>query len=406
MAVAERSAPNRAEAIGELIAQCDRDGLKIAVVGGDTLAAMGSPLERCDVRLVTTKLSAIVGYEPADLTIAAQAGVPIQAIATLLATHRQFIPFDAPKPQHATLGGTLAAGWLGPRRHVHGRLRDYVLGSTIVLADGTIASAGGIVVKNVAGYDMSRLYVGSFGTLGVLVQANLKTLVMPRQSRVFLAALPERTRSRALDHIATLNVPPAAAFWIEGFQKIVDGEDGPQGRLLLLLEGSDALLERATRDVRASLGGAGVPETRIVDAGARESFQRIVDAYIAPLGERSITYRVYSVPDEAETRAMALAELARRCELRAESIVDVMNGDIVFRASRLDARSFGAKVGGFDDAVHEIEPHAQIVACNHPHRNELQAWGEPPASIDRMRALKACFDPNRTLNPGRFVGGI
>ena len=105
-------------------------------------------------------------------------------LSTLLAAQGQFVPFDAPQPQYATLGGTLAAGWLGPRRHRYGRPRDYLIGSTIVLADGTIARAGGMVVKNVAGYDMSRLYVGSFGTLGVLVQANLKTIPLAAAARV------------------------------------------------------------------------------------------------------------------------------------------------------------------------------------------------------------------------------
>ena len=112
--------------------------------------------------LETKALEQIVDYEKADLTIAAQAGVSIRTIASLLAQNGQFVPFDAPRPQYATLGGTLAAGWLGPRRHIYGRPRDYILGSIVVLADGTIAKAGGMVVKNVAGYDAGRLYAGSF----------------------------------------------------------------------------------------------------------------------------------------------------------------------------------------------------------------------------------------------------
>ncbi len=131
-------------------------------------AGMGFPPERVDVTLSTGALKGVVANERADLVIAALAGTTIAELANLLAAQRQFVPFDAPQRRYATLGGTLAAGWLGPRRHLYGRPRDYVLGSTIVLADGTIARAGGMVVKNVAGYDMTRLYVGSFGTLGVL----------------------------------------------------------------------------------------------------------------------------------------------------------------------------------------------------------------------------------------------
>jgi glycolate oxidase FAD binding subunit len=405
-ATQERVKPESAEAIGELVARCDAAGQKVCVVGGNTLEGMGFPPERVDVTLDTTHLTGVVANERADLTIAVRAGSPLRDVATLLAAQGQFVPFDAPQPHYATIGGTLAAGWLGPRRHLYGRVRDYVIGSVIVLADGTIARAGGMVVKNVAGYDMSRLYVGSFGTLGVLVQANFKTAPLPPHARVFLAPLPEHTRERACRQLATLPIRPAAAFWVEGFHNAIDGEDGPEGRIVVSIEGSDALLERATRDLRSALGRAGVPETRVVDAGARETFERVVDAYVGCLGERSITYRLFPLAEQSQRCTLSLHDLAARFGLRAESIVDAMNGDVVLRISDLDTRALGAKIENFDDALHDAEPRAQVVACKHSHRPLLRVWGEPPAAIERMRALKLRFDPNRTLNPGRFVGGI
>jgi glycolate oxidase FAD binding subunit len=402
----DRVAPANAQELSEIVARCDQSGQKISVEGGNTLAGMGFPPERADVRLVTTGLTGVVANERADLVVAARAGTPIQDLANLLAAQGQLLPFDAPRPQYATLGGTLAAGWLGPRRHRYGRLRDYVVGSTIVLADGTIAKAGGMVVKNVAGYDMSRLYVGSFGTLGVLVQANLKTVPSSPQARLFLASLPERTRGRACAQIASMRMVPAAAFWIDGFDRAIDGDAGDEGRILALLEGSDAFLERATLELRSALGRAGVPETRILDAGAREAFERVVDAYVACLGERSVTYRLYGAAQDAEQRALGLQELAKKFKLRSEAIVDVMNGDVVLRVRARDSATLGAAIEPFDDALHEVEPGAQVVAGNHPSRPYLRVWGKDPPAVDRMRALKARFDPNRTLNPGRFVGGI
>lgn len=398
--------PQNIEALSELVGSCDRDGRTISILGGNTLAGIGWAAERTDVTLATTSLANVLEYVAADLTVAAQAGTPIQTLSVLLARHGQFIPFDAPKPQYATLGGTLAAGWVGPRRHLYGRPRDLLLGTTVVLADGTIARAGGMVVKNVAGYDMSRLYVGSFGTLCVLVQGNLKTLAMPPLARAFVAALPERTRARACEQVAALSIQPSAAFWIDGFHNSIEGEDGPEGRVFALLEGTPALLERATRDLRSALGRAGVPETRVIDAGARETFGRIVDEYVAALGERSVTYRVFSTPDRCVERALAMHELGAQFQLRCEGLTDVNNGDVILRVSDLDSRALGTKIEAFDDALHALEPHAQVIACNHPRRADLQVWGQPPSSIDRMRDLKARFDPHRTLNPGRFVGGI
>jgi glycolate oxidase FAD binding subunit len=402
----KRVAPNDAQELATFVASCDRNGEKICVAGGETLVGMSFPPERTDVTLATTALNGVVANERADLVVAAQAGTPIQDISVLLATQHQFIPFDAPRPKYATLGGTLAAGWLGPRRHRYGRIRDYLIGSTIVLADGTIARAGGMVVKNVAGYDMSRLYIGSFGTLGILVRANLKTIPLPPRARLFLAPLPERTRERALLQVAALRLPPAAAFWIEGFHQAIDGDAGDEGRILVLLEATNAVLERETLELRSALGRAGVPNTRVVDAGAREAYERVVDTYIACLGERSVTYRLYPLPQSCRTCALGLHELAQRFGLRSESIVDILNGDVVLRVSDLDAHAFGAKIEAFDDALHEREPRAQVVASEHPSRAYLRIWGVAPPSIDRMRELKTRFDPNRTLNPGCFVGGI
>ena len=231
-ALAERVAPASAEAVGEIVGACDRAGEKVSIVGGNTLEGMTLPPERVDLTLDVTALRGVVANERADLTLAVRAGTPLQDVATLLAAQGMFVPFDAPQPLYATVGGTLAAGWAGPRRHLYGRIRDYLIGSTVVLADGTIARAGGMVVKNVAGYDMSRFYVGSFGTLGILVQANFKTIPMPPHARCFLAPLPERTRERAAVQLAGLSIRPSAAFIVRGFENAVDGEDGDEGRRL------------------------------------------------------------------------------------------------------------------------------------------------------------------------------
>ncbi len=395
-----------AQSLAELLAACNREGKAVLVTGGNTLRAMGRPPTRSDVTVSTLELDAIVEDAAADLTIAVQSGVTLRALAHQLARNDTFIPFDAPRAADATVGGTLAAGWLGPRRHLYGRPRDVVIGSTIVLADGTIARAGGMVVKNVAGYDMSRLYVGSFGSLGILVQVNLKTIAAPRMSRMFLMRLPEGTRSRAIAAASALKIVPAAAFWVDGFKNAIDGEEGAEGRMLVLIEGSLTLLERATRELRSSLGRAGVPETRVVDAGARESFERVIDAYIASVGERSITYRISAFPDDAHQRTTVLHDLAQRFELRCDTIIDIMNGDVVFRISDLDAHALGAKIEMFDDALHDAEPAAIVIAGDHPNRPLLSVWGAAPPGIEQMRALKARFDPRNILNPGRFVGGL
>ncbi|HET9030891.1 MAG TPA: FAD-binding oxidoreductase [Candidatus Aquilonibacter sp.] len=394
------------EELSALLSRAHEERNAVVITGGGTLTGMGLPPSQRETTVSTLGFDAIVEDAPADLTIAVQSGVRVRALMQRLSTHGTQIPFDAPRPSDATVGGTLAAGWLGPRRHLYGRPRDFVIGSVSVLADGTIARAGGMVVKNVAGYDMSRLYVGSFGTLAVLVQVNFKTIAAPEQTRAFTMRLPEGTRGRALELIGLLDVTPAAAFWVDGFKNAIDGDEGAEGRLVVVLEGSAAVVDRGTRDLRAAMGRAGVPETRIIDGGARETFERVVDAYVAPVGERSITYRIAAFPDEAIDRLVRVTQLAQRFELRHDALIDAMNGDIIVRVSDLDAYALGAKIEMFDDALHDEEPLAMVIAGNHAKRPLLAVWGRETEGFEQMRALKDRFDPNRILNPGRFLAGL
>ena len=405
-AAPERVTPKSLEALCEALARCDREGLKVLIEGGKTLGGMGSAMPRADLTVVTTSLNAILSHEYQDLTCSAQAGVRVAQLNSALAHHGQFVPIDVPLRKKATIGGSLAAGWPGPRRHLYGRARDFVIGSQVALADGTVAKAGGMVVKNVSGYDMSKLYVGSFGTLAVFTQLNFKTLPLPKKRRALIAPLPEDTRARAIERITSMVVPPAAAFCVEGFGKNVDGADDIDGRVLLYFEGSDELLERATLDTRSALGKAGVPETAIVDTGAAESYDRTLDACIANKRGRSITYRVLGLPGDAEERAVRIRDACNRHELFTDVLFDVMNGDVFVRASERDGARFAAKIVACHADVRDEEPRAAIVAGDAAARATFEPWGALPPGIEKMRAMKARFDPHGTLNPGRFIGGI
>ncbi len=398
--------PKSVEELAATLAECNSERTAVSVSGGDTLHAAGAALERDAVRLSTLRLDALIVHEFHDLTCAVQAGMRVAAFEAHLEAHGQFVPLDAPLRNDATVGGTIAAGWLGARRHLYGRARDLLIGTQVVLADGTVANAGGMVVKNVTGYDMSKLYAGSFGTLGVLTRVNFKTLPLPQCRRALIAPLPEGSRTRAIAQIAAMNVTPAATFCLEGFRKTVSGEDDVDGRIFILLEGSQSLVDRATLEARSSLGRAGVPRTTVVDSGALERFQSCLDACIAPLGERSLTFRVLGDPATAEERATALRDAAHRHELFTDLLFDVMNGDVYLRLSERDRRAFAEKIESADEGLRAVAPRRAIVSGDAPIRTALDPWGLPPESIEKMRALKAQFDPNRILNPGRFVGGI
>jgi glycolate oxidase FAD binding subunit len=399
-------APRDADAVAALLRASDDARAAVVFFGGNTLQALGNAPARYDVAIDLRGLDRVVDYEPRDLAIGAEAGVTIATLNATLAKHGQFVPLDAPRASLATVGGTLAAGWLGPRRATYGRPRDFVLGTTVALADGTIAHAGGMVVKNATGYDLSKLYVGSLGTLAAIVRANLRTFPLPAARRVAIATLPERTRAHAIANVRALDVEPVAALAIAGFPNEIDGRDGAEGRLLLLFEGSERTVERSTRDLRSALGAAGVPETRLVDREAAATFERAVDAYVATLGTRSVTYRSAGLPSDAAARAARFARAARASELVLETIEDIRTGDVIARISGGLTVEFAERLARFETERRESIRDARILAGPQHLRDLLDAWCDAPPALEKMRALKERFDPRFTLAPARFVGGL
>lgn len=399
-------APQDAAEAAAALAGCARDGAAIVIVGGSTLQSIGNAPRRCEVALHTRNLRGIREYDPRDMTAGIDAGTTLAEIARVLGGHGQWIPFDAPFPARATVGGTLAAGWAGPRRAVYGRPRDLVLGSTVALTDGTLARAGGMVVKNVTGYDMSKLYVGSLGTLGLIVRANFKTLPRPPARRLAIAPVAGDLRDRTLAAIGGLAIEPTAALVVDGFPRVAS-YPGATVRLVLLFEGSDAVVERGTRDVRSALGKAGVAETLLLDGDAADlAFAALIDAYVDAPGERTLTYRTTGLPTTAWTRTRAGEALGHEHGLTAESIADLRTGDAILRFSARTIASFAGKIAAFDADVRHAFDRATVLAGAPSLRASIDAWGYEPSTIATMRAIKTHFDPAGILAPGRYVGAI
>ena len=373
-------------------------GEAVVVFGGGTLQRAANAPSRYDVAVSTKRLTALHDYDPRDLTAGVGAGMTVADLQRALAQHRQFLPLDVPLAQQATVGGTLAAGWAGPRRAAYGRPRDLLIGTTVALANGTLASSGGMVVKNVTGYDMGKLYVGSHGTLGAIVRANFKVLSAPAVRRLAIAPFDEELRERALAHAIDVALKPVALLAIDGFREAA-GPAGP--RLVALLEGSEAVVDRATRELRSALGAAGIAETRLLDGDdAARAFQSVLDAYVARDGETSLTLLARGLPSEAAARAQRVRTAIRR----AETIADLRTGDVVVRVREAAAASADDDAAPLDRVVRDVLGHASVLSSGAATRAD--AWGEAPATLLTMRALKAQFDPQGVLAPGRFVGGI
>jgi glycolate oxidase FAD binding subunit len=399
--------PADARGVASTLTAARQADAAVVFFGGGTLQGLGNAPRRYDIAVSLRRLDRIAQYDPRELTIGLEAGVTLEGAQRALAAAGQFIPFDAPLPQRATIGGTLAAGWAGPRRATYGSLRDLLIGSTTALADGTLATAGGMVVKNVTGYDMSKLYVGSLGTLGALVRANFKALPLPAAQRVAVAPLGDDVRERALAALMHLTIEPSAALVIDGaFDRTPQIRD-EQTRVIVLFEGSPAVIDRATRDLRSALGKCGVADTLLFDAGAAARIlQETIDAYVEPVEDRSITYRCGGLPSTAWARSSAALDLVRASGARCDTITDLCNGDTIVRVAGASAAEAADLLDEIDAPLRAQLPAATVIAGATSLRAQIDAWGAVPPTIETLRALKARFDPSGILAPGRYVGAI
>src|SRR5689334_3240290 len=186
-------------------------GQTILLAGNSTKQRMAEPILPADREITTVSMRRVVQYEPQDLTISVDAGLGWHELEQMLAANRQMIPLDPPFAENATVGGVIAANSSGPRRRLYGTARDLVIGMQIATLEGKLAQMGGMVVKNVAGLDIGKLMIGSFGTLAAIVTVNFKLQPMPEAERSFVAPFDSAEASfAARDSVLKSQLQPAA----------------------------------------------------------------------------------------------------------------------------------------------------------------------------------------------------
>ncbi|NTU80614.1 MAG: FAD-binding oxidoreductase, partial [Chloroflexales bacterium] len=242
-------APGSVEELAQAVAACHAARVAVVPWGGGTRQSWGRPpaAERFVV-IRTTRLGRVLVYEPDDLTISVEAGMTLAALDEALAANGQMLPLDGPRPERSTIGGILATAADGPRRLGYGTARDLLIGAQVVEATGRVSKAGGMVVKNVSGFDMMKLYLGSMGTLAIIVSANFKLLPRPRAagSVSCLFRRPEGALALA-ERVAASQLTPAAVEYHEGWA--LDGSGAPVVSLEVRAEGLPAAVERHLRDL-------------------------------------------------------------------------------------------------------------------------------------------------------------
>lgn len=338
---------------------------RLLITGTGTARDWGAPALPADAILDTTGLNGVIRYSPADMTIAVRAGTTLAGVQQVVAEHGQRVSFDPAR--NATIGGLLATADAGPLRTSRGSLRDLVIGATVVLADGTVARSGGHVIKNVAGYDLAKLFHGSLGTLGVVAEVVLRLHPLPRRvATVRVPGSAEHCFDVATDVIRS-GVEPAALEWCDD-------------RLLIRLEGT---ADRA------------VPATQLLtDEEANAEWADVAATAVGEPGDTVV--RFSTVPTAGP------AALGRIRALAGESGLDVRISSSVAVGVHTIRMCAGA-------AHHDLlsflqrDFRANVVVLRRDGLGEAaDAWGPPPSAVEVLRAIKHRFDPASRFGAGRF----
>ena len=386
--------PASYEEVAAVIRYANREGLAVIPLGNGDFRWIGNIPRRYDIALSVSRLNAIVEYEPADLTITCQAGATLDELSGPLSSNGQMLPFGK-VPFSSRIGRLLALR--GRRSNLAwGSARDFTIGLRIVTADGRIIRTGGKVVKNVAGYDLTKLFIGSMGTLGVIVEATFKLAPAPQAEEqieleftsvagacAFASEL--RRRGLSLWHLKLI-----------GSMSSAEAGSSPRGHVALItdLAGTPAAVERSRREANELAANTGA-KLEVTQRPKRE----------APPAAWSTT------GDPMMCQASVLpTEVPRLVEE-----VDQVAPGAFFEAAPLDGSVsmtwLGA--GADEELVHRIRAVTRrlggtliVIGCDTVLKRQIDVFGDPPPAFDLMRRVKQQLDPNGILSPGRFVGRL
>ena len=390
---AESVAPDDAVAAAAMLADAAARGQAVAPVGGGTALSLGNLPEQVDLILSTERLGGVIDYEPTDLVLSVGAGARFGDVQAVLGEHGQRLPFDPPGGSEATIGGLIATARWGPLRYSAGTLRDLLIGIAVAHPSGTVSHAGGMVVKNVSGYDMPRLYLGSLGTLGVIVSANFKVLPRPRAEATVVGTCDGvesafvAARRLHIDHepIAALEVARIDGRWLAAIR----------------IEGRAETVDVVTNRIATTFG---------------EEAQRIDGADSAAWWADYVSQQDHAATDQ--TVLIRCGVRPKATSVLATEILATMNALDVAVPYLAASPGLGAVVARLDFAATgsperlaeaqglllALADTATILAAPPAWKQGIDVWGRMPEGFEVMESLRRQFDPARTVNPGRFAG--
>jgi glycolate oxidase FAD binding subunit len=410
--------PGSVEQISAILRIANEQNWIVVPFGGGTRQQVGQTPERIDIVLSTERLDKIESYDPGDLTIAVEGGARVDSVSTACAQHRQQFALEA--PSGATVGGALAANESGPLRAGFGAPRDFCIGVNFVTGDGVNGRGGGRVVKNVAGYDLMKLMIGSFGTLGVIVSANFKLFPLAQQTATFISefdSVAEAIQARdwllrsPLSPIAAELISPTASEYLtnraprdpDSWAPEAASQQKKHWTMALRFAGSDRVLARCRKELAFA-------SPRDLSALEETVFWRAVASFEATAIARhrnGMIFHVSAPLAESQNVIEAAQGAATDYNFVASTIGRLTVGTFVvaFLPLAIDppgATQFASAASHFRSRLSRAAS-AVVMRCPLEAKPQFDLWGSTPSDRLLMQKIKRAFDPNNILNRGRFL---
>ena len=380
--------------------------LPIYPAGGRTAIHFGAAPSRPGISLCTTSLTRVIDYPARDMTITVEAGIRIDELAKVLEAQGQRLPIDVPQLHRATLGGVAASNTSGSHRFGLGTMRDYVIGISAVDASGRAFKAGGRVVKNVAGYDLCKMLVGSLGTLAVITQLTLKLRPVPECS-VLLWVTFDRLGSidQVLDRLATSGTRPVALDVLEArAAAAVSAEAGielPANRPVLCIgvEGTAREAAWQIETLKSEIQPLGSREIVTIQDGDATKLWFALTEFQVP-SDDPLTFKANLLP--SRTVEFVQAAESAGCALQSHAANGIVIGHIPDKITT--AAAAGELLTQLRGLARKSRGNLVVVQCDETWKPSLPLWGEPESAWPLMRRLKKQLDPQNLLNPQHVFG--
>ena len=414
--------------VAEVLRWASAEKLSVLPRGGGTRTGLGNVPRWADLVLDLGGLDRLLDYQPADMTATVEAGMTLASLREHLAPGGEFVPLESALPSRSTVGGTLSVGTGGPLTYAYGMPREWLIGIGVLSAQGVATKSGGKVVKNVTGYDLNKLYAGSLGTLGVIVEASFKLLPIDSEAGALLASFPSLSSSLLAGRklLASPAAPMGCHSVTSGVSRLLeDSVHAPSSDLGLgeeetaltfaFYSGRAKVTVRKLEEAAALLLAEGANAVQRIQGSASIELLRWFTDAPSEISSGSALVMKVSVESRSSGRTSAECGEIIVSGANPEQMADPGFGSIRLFWPRnsdgpMDSQEHEQP---FLDAVHQTRQIAHryggtavVEQCPLPVKGRIDVWGDPPDSLAVMRSIKEKFDPGGILNPGRFLGGI